>query len=103
MLNHQKTKRPLAGIRALELAEIWAGPFCGALLGDMGAEVIKVESIQRISRGSINPRPGTPGYPDGIPGERPWNRSANFNALNRNKQSISLDLTSAAGVKVTED
>ena len=33
---------PLDGIRALELAEIWAGPFCGLLMGDMGAEIIKV-------------------------------------------------------------
>ena len=40
---------PLSGIRCLELAEIWAGPFCGSLLADMGAEVIKVEAIQRIA------------------------------------------------------
>ena len=32
---------PLAGVRSLELAEIWAGPFCGVLLGDLGAEVIR--------------------------------------------------------------
>ena len=88
---------PLSGIRALELAEIWAGPFCGCLLADMGAEVIKVEAIQRIARGSINPAPGTSGYPDGDPGERPWNRSSNFNALSRSKQGITLDLTTAAG------
>ena len=88
---------PLSGIRALELAEIWAGPFCGSLLADMGAEVIKVESIQRIARGSIRPRPGTSGYPDAEPGERPWNRSANFNALSRSKLGITLDLTTDDG------
>ena len=65
---------PLAGVRGLEMAEIWAGPFCGSLLGDLGAEVIKVESIQRIARGQIRPSQGSPGYPDGDPGERPWNR-----------------------------
>ena len=92
-----KARGPLAGIRALELAEIWAGPFCGSLLGDMGAEVIKVEAIQRIARGPIRPRPGTSGYPDGEPGERPWNRNANFNALSRNKLGITLDLTTANG------
>ncbi|MCH8161043.1 MAG: CoA transferase [Chloroflexi bacterium] len=90
-------KRPLSGIRALELAEIWAGPFCGVLMGDMGAEVIKVEAVQRIARGPIHPSPDTPGYPDDDPGERPWNRQANFNALNRNKLGLTLDLGSDEG------
>ena len=89
---------PLHGIRALELAEIWAGPFCGVLLGDMGAEVIKVEALQRMARGPIRPGPNTPGYPDYDPGERPWNRQGNFNATNRNKLGITLDLTSEQGV-----
>ena len=91
-------KPPLRGIRALELAEIWAGPFCGVLLGDMGAEVIKVEALQRMARGPIRPGPNTPGYPDYDPGERPWNRQGNFNATNRNKLGITLDLTSEQGV-----
>ena len=78
----------MEGVRALEMAEIWAGPFCGSLLGDMGAEVVKVESIQRIARGSLNPTPDAGGYPADGPGARPWNRSANFNALNRNKLGL---------------
>ncbi|MQG57596.1 MAG: CoA transferase [SAR202 cluster bacterium] len=95
--------RPLTGIRVLEVAEIWAGPYCGTLLGDMGAEIVKVESVQRISRGPIRPRPGSPGYPDGEPGERPWNRVANFNAINRNKMAVTLDLTRPEGVDVFLD
>ena len=95
--------RPLSGVRALELAEIWAGPFCGALLGDLGAEVIKVESIQRIARGPIKPRPDAPGFPDGGPGQRPWNRAAAFNAVNRNKLDITLDLTTPAGVEAFKE
>jgi crotonobetainyl-CoA:carnitine CoA-transferase CaiB-like acyl-CoA transferase len=101
--NSNNTKGPLAGVRALELAEIWAGPYCGAMLSDMGAEIIKVESVQRISRGPIKPAPGAPGYPDGDPGERPWNRSANFNVINRNKQGITLNLTDAKGVEVFKE
>ena len=96
-------RRPLDGVRALELAEIWAGPFCGSLLGDMGAEVIKVEAIQRIARGAIRPRPGAHGYPDGEPGERPWNRSANFNALSRNKLGLTLDLTTPDGAETFKE
>ncbi|MDA0768725.1 MAG: CoA transferase [Chloroflexi bacterium] len=91
------SKGPLSGVRALELAEIWAGPFCGVLMGDMGAEVIKVEAIQRIARGLIHPNPDTPGYPEDEPGERAWNRQANFNALNRNKLGVTLDLGSEEG------
>ena len=98
-----KRAGPLSGVRALELAEIWAGPYCGSLLGDLGAEVIKVESIQRIARGSIKPRRDAPGYPEGDPGERPWNRASNFNAINRNKLGITLDLTTPAGVEAFKE
>ena len=92
-------KLPLQGIRVLELAEIWAAPYCGALLGDLGAEVIKVEAIQRIARGAIKPRPEARGYAEGDPGEHPWNRQAAFNAVNRSKLGITLDLTSPSGVE----
>ena len=89
------SRPPLAGIRVLELAEVWAGPYCGSLLGDLGAEVIKVESIQRTYRGHITPPEGAGGYPEGEPGHRPWNRFAVFNGVNRNKMSVTLDLTSS--------
>ena len=74
----------LAGVRVLELANFMAGPFCGMLLGDMGAEVIKVE----------NPKVGdyTRETPPFVNGE-----SAGFMALNRNKQSITLNLKTDAG------
>ena len=82
--------RPLEGIRALELAEIWAGPFSGALLSDLGAEVVKVEAIQRIARGPTRPKPDDPKA-------RPWNTHGEFNAVSRNKLGITLDLTTPSG------
>ena len=97
--NGDATRLPLEGIRVLELAEIWAAPYCGALLGDLGAEVIKVESIQRIARGAIRPSATAPGYAEGDPGERPWNRQGAFNVVNRSKLGITLDLTSPSGVE----
>ena len=99
----QARNKPLEGIRALELSEIWAGPFCGCLLGDMGAEVIKLESIQRIARGPINPPMNTPGYPDNDPGDNPWNRQGTFNSVNRNKLGFTLDLKTESGVEVFKD
>ena len=71
--------QPLEGIKVLELGNFIAGPFCGMLLGDMGAEVIKIE---RPARGDQ-----TRAMPPMINGE-----SASFAALNRNKRSLVLDL-----------
>ncbi len=93
---------PLKGIRAIEIAEIWAGPFCGSMLGDLGAEVIKVEAIQRTARGAVKPLPGAAGYPQGDPGDEPWNRNAAFLAVNRNKQGVTLDLHSQEGQDVLD-
>jgi CoA:oxalate CoA-transferase len=78
------TEGALAGIRVLELANFMAGPFCGMLLADMGAEVIKVE----------NPAGGdyTRTTPPFVNGE-----SAGFLTLNRNKKSVTLNLKSPKG------
>ena len=70
---------PLAGVRVLDYTQIMAGPFCGMLLADMGADVIKVEK----PNGDDSRRMGPPF----INGE-----SAAFMAINRNKRGIVLDL-----------
>ena len=74
----------LDGVRVLDLTRLLPGAFCSLLLADMGADVIKVEP------------PGAGDYmrwyPPLIDGQ-----SALFNALNRNKRSLVLDLKSAAG------
>ena len=76
---------PLAGMRVLELAQIMAGPTCGMLLADMGADVVKVEKLAGGDdvRGYREPRVG---------GE-----SAPFMMLNRNKRGIAIDLKRAEG------
>ena len=71
---------PLTGVKVLELAQIMAGPTCGMMLADLGADVIKVERVpggddtRRMDRPSVN-------------GE-----SASFMAMNRNKRGIALNL-----------
>jgi crotonobetainyl-CoA:carnitine CoA-transferase CaiB-like acyl-CoA transferase len=77
---------PLHGVRALDASRVLAGPFCGQLLGDLGAEVIKIE------------RPG------GGDETRTWgppfagDLSAYFLSCNRNKRSVALDLGKPQGL-----
>ena len=87
MSNMQKTG-PLAGMKVLELAQIMAGPTCGTLLADMGADVIKIE---KIPGGDDSRRYAEPQ----INGE-----SAAFMMLNRNKRSVALNLKTEGGREV---
>ena len=70
----------LSGIRVLEFCQIAAGPFCGMLLGDMGADVVKIEPPSGDAMRQWPP------ITDGF--------SENFSSLNRNKRSIALNLKS---------
>src|SRR5512132_2778062 len=81
---------PLEGIVVADLTQNVAGPFCTQILGDMGAEVIKVE---RPGRGD-DARAWAPPY---------WGQeSATFIALNRNKKSLALDLKSPGGLEILQ-
>ncbi len=71
---------PLAGLKVLELAQIMAGPTCGMLLADLGADVIKVEKIPGGDDTRAMNRPSVNG------------ESAAFMAMNRNKRGIALNL-----------
>lgn len=80
---------PLSGLRVIDFGHVWAGPYCAALLADMGAEVIKVESRQRID---IHRRQGP--YAKEVPGV---DRSGVWNAQNRGKRSVTLNLATEEG------
>ena len=82
------TAGPLDGVMVLELAQIMAGPSCGALLADLGADVIKVE---KMPGGDDTRRYAEPS----IKGE-----SAAFMMMNRNKRGIALDLKTGGGRRV---
>ncbi|MGE0225653.1 MAG: CaiB/BaiF CoA transferase family protein [Acetobacteraceae bacterium] len=75
----------LQGIRVLELGQVLSAPFAGAILGDLGAEVLKIE---RVEGGDDARRMG----PDFRHGD-----ALTFHMVNRNKQSVALDLKSAQG------
>ncbi|MDP2328601.1 MAG: CoA transferase [Dehalococcoidia bacterium] len=87
--------RPLAGVRVADFTRIWSGPLATRILGDLGAEVIKVEAPSGRTPRVV---PGRGGYwPPGGPGDRPWNRQGLINKLNRNKSSLAIDLKDPRG------
>ncbi len=82
---------PLEGVRVLDLSRVFAGPLCGQVLADFGAEVVKVEH---------------PGRGDDT---RDWGmrigktETTYYNSMNRNKRSITVDLQSPEGVQIIHD
>ena len=97
-------RMPLKNYRVLDLSRIWAGPYCTKLFADMGAEIIKMESLSVYDshRGPVNPAKGIAAYPDGEPGDEPWNRNGWFNCLHMSKYGVTLELTKAEGRRVFE-
>lgn len=74
---------PLEGVRVLDLTNVMAGPYCTMVLGDLGAEVIKLESLDGDSTRNFEPKVNDESYC--------------FAVLNRNKKSISVDMKAPAG------
>lgn len=82
---------PLSGVRVLDLTRVVAGPYCSMFLGDLGAEVVKVEQ---------------PGSGDDTRGWGPpfaGGESAYYLCINRNKQSLTLDLKSPRAIELLRD
>jgi len=89
--------KPLQGIKVLELARILAGPWCGQLLADLGAEVIKVE---RPGMGDDTRAWGPPFVTDAD--GSPWG-AAYFHACNRGKSSVAIDIDTTEGQTAIRD
>ena len=84
----QTPERPLSGIRVIDMTRILAGPFCTMNLGDMGAEIIKIEQ----------PGKGDDTRAWGPPFAGP--EAAYFLGVNRNKKSVTLNLKEERGVGI---
>ncbi|KAI1764291.1 CoA-transferase family III domain-containing protein [Hypoxylon sp. FL1150] len=89
---------PLAGYRVLDMTRVLAGPYCTQILGDLGAEVIKIE---HPTRGDDTRAWGPPyaTYKDGSDVEGPG-ESAYYLSVNRNKKSLGLSFQHAEGVEI---
>lgn len=79
---------PLEGVRVLDLTNVLAGPYCSMVLGDMGAEVIKIESFEGDTSRGFEPH---------VNGE-----SYCFAVLNRNKKGVALDLKDERGRQIVK-
>ncbi|MFO7965669.1 MAG: CoA transferase [Desulfobacterales bacterium] len=90
----------LNGIRVLDVTHVWAGPLAGRMLADLGAEVIHIQSRALVDGSPVDKEEaaffGT--FPDNDPGERPWERQALTNDLNRNKRGLTLELNTPSGL-----
>ena len=89
-MTQQPAFGPLQGVKVLELGHVMAGPVCGMMLADMGAEVIKLE---KIAGGDDSRRMVPPRIKD---------ESAAFLMLNRNKRGIAVDLKSPQGIEIVK-
>jgi benzylsuccinate CoA-transferase BbsF subunit len=86
---------PLTGIRVLDFSWVWAGPFCTLLLAHMGAEVIRVESSNRLCTTRR-----IPPFADNVAGV---NRAGYYNQYNQGKLSITLNLRHPQGVGIARE
>lgn len=97
--------QPLEGYRIIDMTEVWAGPMGTSLLGDLGAEVIRIESYPRASMtrpvqlATMNPqqRAAIPGDPS-----RPWDLSTTYHLANRNKLGVALNVRHPRGRRLFE-
>ena len=92
---------PLEGIRVVDLSRVFAMPYCGAYLADLGAEVIKVDTHHNQFVDTTRTLNGP--YPDNDPGENYWERGGTFQTLNRGKISVTLDLRSDDALDVLKE
>ena len=90
-MSNPNSSLPLAGVRVLDLSRVMAGPWCSMVLGDLGAEIIKVEHPQR----------GDDTRDWGLPVGS--TETAYFNSVNRNKRSVTIDLQTAEGQQLARE
>ena len=90
-------RRPLEGVRVVDLSWVWAGPFAAMHLAHLGAEVIRCESF---TRPDLYRRDGMSNPPDDM--EPSLNRAGMFNQWNQGKKSVSVDLSDPRGIDIVK-
>jgi len=91
----QPSTGPLSGLKVVDMTRVVAGPLCGQILGDLGADVIKIE---KPGEGDDSRRVAPPWFRE--PGEGSTGDSTYFLAVNRNKRSLAVDFARPEGQEV---
>jgi crotonobetainyl-CoA:carnitine CoA-transferase CaiB-like acyl-CoA transferase len=96
---------PLDGIRILDLGAGWAGPMCGRILGDLGADIVRIEPPwargPRVVSGEYAAAFHL--YPDDDPGEQPWNREGMAALWSRNRRAVCVRFDRPEGRQILEE
>ncbi len=92
---------PLKNIRVVDLSRVFAMPFAGANLADLGAEVIKIDTCQVQFMETTRTITGP--FPDNEPGQLWWEQGGTFQTLNRGKRSLTLDLRSEEAQRIVKE
>jgi crotonobetainyl-CoA:carnitine CoA-transferase CaiB-like acyl-CoA transferase len=90
--------QPLTGIRVLDLTRVMTGPYCTMMLGDMGADVVKIEQPGK----GDDTRPWGPPFLGGADAHDSAGESAYFLSINRNKRSITVNLKEPSGLAIVQ-
>lgn len=95
---------PYRGLRVVDFTDVWAGPMAGSLLGDLGADVVRIESYPRPSiLRPIATVAGMTGFVDDDPLAQPtWERSVRYYTANRNKRAVALNIKDPRGNAVLQ-
>ena len=101
MSSPKELQAPLKNIRVLDLSRVFAMPFAGANLADLGAEVIKIDTCQAQFMDTTRTITGP--FPDNEPGVYWWEQGGTFQNLNRGKRSLTLDLRSAESQEIIKE
>jgi len=89
----KKSPMPFEGIRITDFGQFWAAPYATGYLASLGAEVIKVESIQRPDTYRFGPKIT----------DDSWEKFAHFNTINVSKLGVTLDLTNPRGIELAKE
>lgn len=101
-MTNQIKKRPLEGVRVLDLGWVWAGPVATGFLADLGAEVIKVEHTKRLDNARLRGAPTIDGKRLKIPGKS-IELGPLYHGINRHKLSIRLNIKTEQGAELLRD